>query len=123
MVQGLSYERVEAVRKAHQNPGVKPFYSKPLLVNAAFKQWLWDHEGTRYLDLYAGVITTGVGHCHPKVSKAIADQANRVMHISTYYTHSVVYEYLEKLAAKMPGNLKARSFLSHSHSIYSYCIH
>lgn len=30
-----------------------------------YKQWLWDHEGKRYLDLYAGIITISVGYCHP----------------------------------------------------------
>ena len=28
-------------------------------------QWLWDNEGKRYLDLFAGIVTVSVGHCHP----------------------------------------------------------
>ena len=28
-------------------------------------QWLFDHEGRRYLDLFGGIVTVGVGHCHP----------------------------------------------------------
>ena len=30
-------------------------------------QWLWDHEGTRYLDMFGGIVTVSVGHCHPYV--------------------------------------------------------
>ena len=28
-------------------------------------QWLWDNNGKRYLDLFAGIVTVSVGHCHP----------------------------------------------------------
>ena len=28
-------------------------------------QWLWDSAGKRYLDLFAGIVTVSVGHCHP----------------------------------------------------------
>lgn len=28
-------------------------------------QWLWDSDGKRYLDLFGGIVTVGVGHCHP----------------------------------------------------------
>ena len=30
-------------------------------------QWLWDDQGDRYLDLFGGIVTVSVGHCHPKV--------------------------------------------------------
>ena len=32
-------------------------------------QWLYDHEGVRYLDLFGGIVTVSVGHCHPKVNE------------------------------------------------------
>jgi len=34
-------------------------------------QWVWDHEGRRYLDFLAGIVTLSVGHCHPSVSVSI----------------------------------------------------
>ena len=34
-------------------------------------QWLWDDKGQRYLDLFGGIVTVSVGHCHPKVKRSI----------------------------------------------------
>jgi acetylornithine/N-succinyldiaminopimelate aminotransferase len=46
---------------------------------------LWDTEGRRYLDLCAGVAVCSVGHAHPRLSAAIAEQAARLMHVSNYF--------------------------------------
>jgi acetylornithine/N-succinyldiaminopimelate aminotransferase len=46
---------------------------------------LFDVEGRRWLDLCAGVAVCSVGHSHPKLVKAIAEQAARVMHVSNYF--------------------------------------
>lgn len=44
--------------------------------------WLWDAQGRRYLDALAGIAVSGLGHAHPKLVKAIADQAGRIIHTS-----------------------------------------
>ena len=44
--------------------------------------WLWDVDGKRYLDALAGIAVSGLGHAHPKLVKAIADQASRLIHTS-----------------------------------------
>jgi len=44
--------------------------------------WLWDTEGKRYLDALAGIAVSGLGHAHPKLVKAIAEQAGRIIHTS-----------------------------------------
>jgi len=46
---------------------------------------LFDVEGRRYLDLTAGVAVCSVGHAHPKLARAIAEQAARLMHVSNYF--------------------------------------
>lgn len=46
-------------------PSERPYYKKPLLLHEGRKQWLWDHEGRQYLDMFGGIVTVGVGHCHP----------------------------------------------------------
>ena len=33
--------------------------------NSGYMQWLYDHTGKRYLDLFAGIVTISAGHCHP----------------------------------------------------------
>jgi acetylornithine aminotransferase len=47
--------------------------------------WLWDTDGRRYLDALSGIAVTGLGHAHPRVVQAIADQAGRVIHTSNLY--------------------------------------
>ena len=46
---------------------------------------LFDVDGKRWLDLCAGVAVCSVGHAHPKLARAIADQAGRLMHVSNYF--------------------------------------
>ena len=47
--------------------------------------WLWDTEGKRYLDALAGIAVNGLGHGHPRLVKAIADQAARLIHTSNLF--------------------------------------
>ena len=46
---------------------------------------LWDVAGKRYLDLYAGIAVSTLGHGHPKLSAAIAEQAAKLIHVSNYF--------------------------------------
>ena len=47
--------------------------------------WLWDAEGNQYLDALAGVAVNGLGHAHPKLVKAISEQAAKLIHVSNIY--------------------------------------
>ncbi|WP_324778907.1 acetylornithine transaminase [Thiobacillus sedimenti] len=47
--------------------------------------YLWDESGKRYLDAVAGVAVNGLGHAHPKLVKAITDQAASLIHSSNLY--------------------------------------
>ena len=46
---------------------------------------VWDIEGREYLDLFAGVAVTGLGHAHPAVTRAIQEQAAKLLHVSNHY--------------------------------------
>lgn len=46
---------------------------------------VWDADGREYLDFLAGIAVCGLGHCHPAVADAIAEQARTLMHVSNYY--------------------------------------
>ncbi|XP_072272682.1 alanine--glyoxylate aminotransferase 2, mitochondrial isoform X2 [Pyxicephalus adspersus] len=78
-------------------------------------QWLFDHTGKRYLDLFAGIVTVSVGHCHPKVTEAAKKQMERLWHTTNIYLHSPIHKYAEKLTSIMPGKLKV-AFLTNSGS-------
>lgn len=47
--------------------------------------WLWDNKGEKYLDALAGVAVNGLGHAHPKLVKAISEQAAKLIHVSNIY--------------------------------------
>ncbi|MBY0474285.1 MAG: aspartate aminotransferase family protein [Nitrosomonas sp.] len=59
--------------------------------------WLWDNRGERYLDALAGVAVCGLGHCHPKLTKAICEQAGALIHTSNLYN----IEKQEQLADRL----------------------
>ncbi|CAK1544867.1 unnamed protein product [Leptosia nina] len=93
--------------KAENMPVVmNDFYKKPLVLHQGRMQWLFDHEGKRYLDLFAGIVTVSVGHCHPKVTAALHEQIDTLWHTTSIYRHPKIYEYTEQLASKFPGDLK-----------------
>ncbi|HEY4104172.1 MAG TPA: aspartate aminotransferase family protein, partial [Polyangiaceae bacterium] len=46
---------------------------------------LFDASGKRYLDLYAGIAVSTLGHAHPKLTAAIAEQAGKLLHVSNYF--------------------------------------
>jgi len=47
--------------------------------------WLWDTEGKRYLDALAGIAVNGLGHAHPALTRAIAEQAAKLIHTSNLF--------------------------------------
>ncbi len=59
--------------------------------------WLWDDQGKRYLDALAGIAVCSLGHCHPKLVKAISEQAGMLIHTSNLYR----IDKQEKLAHKL----------------------
>lgn len=61
--------------------------------------YLWDETGRRYLDAVAGVAVNGLGHGHPKLVKAIADQAAMLIHTSNLYRVLRQEELADRLCA------------------------
>ncbi|MDI7259290.1 MAG: acetylornithine transaminase [Thermodesulfobacteriota bacterium] len=57
----------------------------PLLLVRGKGTRVWDKEGKEYLDFVSGLAVCNLGHCHPKVVKAIQSQAERLIHVSNYY--------------------------------------
>lgn len=50
---------------------------------------LWDSEGREYLDFVAGLAVTSLGHSHPEVAEALADQARTLLHVSNLYYNDI----------------------------------
>ena len=75
---------------------------------------IWDIDGNRYLDFVAGIAVNSTGHSHPKVVKAIQEQAEKFIHISSDYYHPLWVETAEKLSEIAPFSEPAVSFLTNS---------
>ncbi len=109
---GPSAEEVLRLRREFLNPGIFLYYKKPLMLVEGKGQYLFDETGRRYLDALGGIVTVSVGHCHPDVVEAARRQNQLLQHSTTIYLHPTIAEYAEKLAAKMPGNLKVCYFVN-----------
>ncbi len=85
-------------RRRLMGPNVTTFYDHPVHIVRGQGVWLWDRAGHRYLDLYNNV--AHVGHCHPGVVRAIAEQA-ATLNTHTRYLHGLVLDLIEALAARL----------------------
>ncbi|AGA32954.1 Acetylornithine aminotransferase [Thioalkalivibrio nitratireducens DSM 14787] len=61
--------------------------------------WLWDTEGRRYLDALSGIAVCGLGHAHPKIAAAIAEQAHTLIHTSNLYRVPLQEQLARRLCA------------------------
>lgn len=59
--------------------------------------WVWDDQGNRYLDAISGIAVCGLGHAHPAVTKAIADQAATLSHCSNLFNIKAQEALAERL--------------------------
>lgn len=89
-------------RQAMLGPSYRLFYENPLHLVRGEGVWLYDPDGNAYLDAYNNV--PSVGHCHPRVVAAMAEQAG-VLNTHTRYLDEKILDYSEKLLATFPGDL------------------
>jgi len=65
---------------------IAPTYARfPILLVRGKGTRVWDAEGKEYLDFVSGLAVCNLGHCHPKVVKAIQEQAEKLIHVSNFY--------------------------------------
>ncbi len=83
------------------------FYEQPLEFVRAEGCWLYDADGTTYLDAYNNV--PSVGHCHPRVVAAAAAQLGQ-LNVHNRYLHAGTLDYAERLLATMPRALSNITF-------------
>lgn len=82
----------------------------PIAVEKAEGIYFWDADGKRYMDFSSQLMNTNIGHQHPKVVKAIQDQAAKLCFVHPGNTTDVRAQLGKKLAEVTPGNLKKTFF-------------
>ena len=89
------------------------YYADPLEITHGEGRHVWDAEGTKYLDFFGGILTTMTAHALPEVTKAVSEQAGRIIHSSTLYLNRPMVELAERIA-QLSGIPDARVFFTTS---------
>ena len=110
--EGPSYEAVRDIRGSKLSPAMLTYYREPLLIHSGRMQYLYDHKGQEYLDMFGGIVTVSVGHCHPRVNEALIKQVNTLWHTTNIYLHPKVHEYAVKLVETLPAPLSVVYFVN-----------
>ncbi|MGI5446259.1 aspartate aminotransferase family protein [Streptomyces sp. CA-243310] len=89
------------------------YYDRPIELTHGEGRHVWDADGNRYLDFFGGILTTMTAHALPEVTKAVSEQAGRIIHSSTLYLNRPMVELAERVAA-LSGIPDARVFFTTS---------
>ena len=89
------------------------YYQDPLEITHGEGRHVWDAEGNKYLDFFGGILTTMSAHALPEVTKAVSEQAGRIIHSSTLYLNRPMVELAERVA-QLSGIPDARVFFTTS---------
>ncbi|MFB9516644.1 aspartate aminotransferase family protein [Streptomyces purpureus] len=89
------------------------YYRHPIEITHGEGRHVWDADGKKYLDFFGGILTTMTAHALPEVTKAVSEQAGRIIHSSTLYLNRPMVELAERVAA-LSGIPDARVFFTTS---------
>lgn len=106
----MDKQDILAKQKRYLWPNHALYYTEPLPLDHGDGLYVWDVEGNRYLDFFAGILTTSVGHNHPAVVAAAREQVGKLIHSSTLYPNEQHVALAEKLAELAPGDLETSYF-------------
>jgi 4-aminobutyrate aminotransferase/(S)-3-amino-2-methylpropionate transaminase len=106
-------EEIVKKKKEYIIPCLYHFYEEPMQLVKGEGQYLFDSNGTKYLDFYAGVSVVNAGHCNPEITERICEQVKTLQHVCNIYLTQPMLELAEKLAEITPGRLQ-KSFFCNS---------
>ncbi|NEA67441.1 aspartate aminotransferase family protein [Streptomyces sp. SID12488] len=89
------------------------YYADPIEITHGEGRYVWDAAGKRYLDFFGGILTTMTAHALPEITKAVSEQAGRIIHSSTLYLNRPMVELAERVA-ELSGIPDARVFFTTS---------
>lgn len=101
--------------KDHLFVAQQTYYEEPLTLVGGEESHVRDDAGNEYLDGFAGICTNTLGYGDTEVAQAVADQAKRLMHVSTLYLTEPMLDLAERIAEIAPEGM-TKSFFSNSGS-------
>jgi len=114
-VMNLPGPKAQAIVERDQHV-ISPSYPRgyPFVMDHGKGTEVWDIDGNRFLDFAAGIAVVSTGHSNPAVVKAIQEQAEKFIHISSDFYHSKWVELAEKIDEIAPFKDRAVSFMTNS---------
>src|SRR5438477_12838024 len=89
---------MEDVRALELRHVLQTYRRQPLTLVRGEGVRLFDSDGREYLDLLSGIGVSSLGHAHPGLARAIADQAQTLLHTSNLFFHPLQGQLAERLA-------------------------
>lgn len=106
----MNKQEILEKQKQYLWPNHLLYYSEPLPLDRGEGMYVWDVDNKKYLDFFAGILVTSVGHNHPTVTERVQEQAAKLIHSSTLYPNENQVALAEKLAQITPGKLQTSYF-------------
>ncbi len=105
----MNLEQVKELDRAHlfQNYG-----RQELCFERGEREFLYDLEGRRYIDLVAGIAVNSLGYAHPAITRTIREQSERLVHVSNLYLVKEQAEAAAAIASICPGPLSSVLFVN-----------
>ena len=103
-------ENIIQKKKAFLFPCTQHFYKNPPQIVKGEMQYLFDSDGNKYLDFFAGVSVVNCGHCNPEILNTTIEQLKTLQHTSTIYLTEPIVNLAQKLSHVLPGDINHSFF-------------
>jgi acetylornithine/N-succinyldiaminopimelate aminotransferase len=97
----MNFKDIEQLEEKFQ---IATYAKMNIAVERGLGAWVWTSEGEKYLDLYGGHAVCATGHAHPRVVKALKEQAEKVLFYSNLVYSEIRARAAEKLVSVAPEN-------------------
>ncbi len=85
-------------------------YEPRIVFQSAHGVMITDVDGNDYYDMSSGMMSLVLGHCHPELTETIKEQAERLVHVSSWYSNPWAIEFAELIGSTLPGDLRVVNF-------------
>ena len=92
--------KTDELIKIEDNYFINTFTRQPIVLDHGDGVKVIDTDGNEYMDMFAGIAVNALGHNHPKLVKAIQNQVEKLIHVSSIYYNEPALTYAKKLIDK-----------------------
>jgi 4-aminobutyrate aminotransferase-like enzyme len=110
----MNKDEIILAQKEFIFPAVFTYYQKPLVVDHAKAQFVYDIDGKQYLDFFGGIVTVSVGHCNDQVNAKVHRQIDKLQHVSTVFANEPQVALAKRLAEITPNRKLTKTFFTNS---------